>query len=115
MDGCTDQLIEACKWGCASGRCQGVPSPDATLKAKPSLVHPRDTSQISWTSKNVTACTVTGTNGDSWTALSSTGTTTSPILSQTTFTLRCQGYAGALSSSISRSVDVGIPPGWAEK
>ena len=39
MDGCTDDVLQRCEWGCFSGRCNDVPKPSATLRAVPSLVH----------------------------------------------------------------------------
>lgn len=115
MNGCTGDLIQQCQWGCSAGRCNGVPAPVATLKAVPSLVKQGKTTQVSWSTNNVTACSVTSTNDDSWNALSSTGTTSNPITSQTIFTLRCQGYAGATPGTITKSVTVSVSPSWVEQ
>lgn len=115
MDGGPGETIQQCQWGCAGGRCNGIPAPVATLKAVPSLVNKGATTKVSWTSSNVTSCTVTSTNDDSWHALSSTGTTSKPITSQTTFTLHCNGYAGASPSAISKSVIVNVAPLWTEQ
>ena len=115
MDGCTDTVISHCEWGCANGSCKGIPKPAATLKAIPSLVKSGKTTTVSWTSQNATSCAISGTNGDHWTGLSSAGTTSRSIYSQTTYTLRCQGYLGANPGSITRSAVVNIAPTFEEK
>ena len=103
VDGCTDDVLQRCEWGCFSGRCNDVPKPSATLRAVPSLVHQGQASKISWTSQSTTTCTVSNTNGDSWTGLSSTGDISRPISSQT-FTLDCKGYKGASPSSVHKAL-----------
>ena len=116
LDGCTDEVLQACQWGCFSGSCNPIPAPIATLKAVPSLVHKGDTTKVTWTSSNVTSCSVTSTNDDSWSSLVGTNeSSTNPIQSQTTFTLLCQGYAGANPGAISKSVIVNIAPTFEEK
>ena len=115
VDGCTDDILQVCEWGCAAGRCNDIPKPAATLKAIPSLVKSGKTTTVSWTSQNATSCAISGTNGDNWTKLSSTGETTRPITSQTFFTLTCQGYAGAIPSSVTRKVEVNIAPTFEER
>ena len=113
-DNCTGELIEACAWGCFSGSCNPVPSPNATLKAIPSLVKRNFTTVVSWSSQYATACTVTGTNGDSWTGLNGSQTS-SPIHSQTTYTLNCTGEEGADPASIQKKATVNIAPVFEEK
>lgn len=113
MDGCTGDVLQACAWGCTGSTCNAVPAPVATLTAVPSLVHQGDATQVSWTSNNVTGCTVTSTR-DSWTGLSGTETS-HPITSQTTFTLRCNGYAGATPGTITKTAVVNIAPVYQEK
>ena len=113
-DNCTDEVIEACAWGCFAGRCNPVPSPNATLKAVPSLVKKDNTTLVSWSSQYATACTVSGTNGDSWTGLSGSQTS-SPIHSQTTYTLNCTGEEGADPSSVQKKAVVNIAPVFEEK
>ena len=54
-------------------------------------------------------------NRDNWTGLSSPGTISNPIHSQTTFTLRCKGIEGAIAGIISNSVIVNIAPAYQEK
>jgi hypothetical protein len=59
-------------------------------------------------------CAVTGTNGDSWTGLTSgpSGATTSPIRQQTTYTLSCLSDA---SSTFTETASAGIVPSFQEK
>ena len=115
IDGCTDKVLQECEWGCFSGQCKGIPTPSGTISAVPSLVHPGETSSISWNSENVESCTVKSNNQDSWTGLSSPGTISNPINSKTTFTLRCKGIDGATPSTIQKSVEVNIAPTYQEK
>jgi hypothetical protein len=113
-DNCTGEGIEACAWGCYSGRCNPVPSPNATLKAVPSLVKQDKTTVVSWSAQYATACTVSGTNGDSWTGLSGSKTS-SPIRSQTTYTLNCTGHEGADPETVQKQAIVNIAPTFEEK
>ena len=78
LDGCTDEVLQTCEWGCFTGRCNDVPAPVATLKAIPSLVHQGDTTKVTWTSNNVTSCSVTSTNDDSWSTLTGTNESSNP-------------------------------------
>ncbi len=75
------------------------PPPGAILniRARPSLVHSGDTTQVNWSAQNVTACTVTGDNGDSWSGTFSPlgGKTSRPITGETTYTLSCTDLHGA--------------------
>ncbi len=80
-----------CSGSCSASRPgDNLCAPDATisLKASPLLVKGGNTSSITWTSTNATSCTVTGTNGDSWSGTSGTHVTTA-IVAQTTYTLTC--------------------------
>lgn len=85
-----------------------VPSEDGLtghLQFVPETISLGDTSQVHWNVNNVTSCSVTGTNGDSWTGLSSgsAGKTSSPILDQTTYTLRCSAYQGVTPPTITET------------
>ncbi|MDO8561891.1 MAG: hypothetical protein Q7S05_03635 [bacterium] len=82
------------------------------LQPLPALVTSGDTIQVHWNVDNVTSCTVTGTNGDSWTGLSSgsAGKTSNPILGQTTFTLTCSAYPGVTPPTFSESETANIIP-----
>ena len=73
----------------------------ATILAKPPLVHIGDTSVITWTGREVSACTVAGSNGDG-TGSNSTGSwsgtsgekPSSPLNQRTTYTLTCTAFDG---------------------
>ncbi|MDO8522100.1 MAG: hypothetical protein Q7S08_02315 [bacterium] len=82
------------------------------LQLLPSLLSSGDTTQVHWEVSNVTSCTVTGTNGDSWTGLSSgaSGQTSSAITGQTTYTLTCAAYAGVTPATLSEIQTVNIIP-----
>lgn len=65
----------------------------ANIYAKPSLVRSGGTSVIKWQSRETSACTVTGTNGDSWEGTA--GEKTSGVIStETTYTLTCTAFNG---------------------
>jgi hypothetical protein len=70
-------------------------------------VPPGLTSRVYWDVSNVEDCTVTGTNGDSWTGLSG-AKTTSPILTLTAYTLSCTPLAGG--SFPAEMVNVNVVP-----
>lgn len=70
----------------------------SSIRAVPSIVRAGETSNITWTSDHVKSCTVVGTNGDSWPLTPQDGPkpaaltgseTTSPLQTQTTYTLTC--------------------------
>ena len=115
VDSCTGATIQTCYFGCVSGACYVVPAPSAALKAIPSLVHSGDTTIVSWSALNVTSCTLSGTNGNSWTGISSSGKTSSPIIGQTIYTLHCIGNPGAQPPSVDKSVTVNLIPSFNEK
>ena len=115
VDSCTGATIQSCSYGCRSGACYVVPAPSAALKAIPSLVHSGDTTIVSWSALNVASCTLSGTNGNSWTGTSSSGKTSSPIQAQTIYTLHCIGNPGAQPPSVDKSVTVNLIPSFNEK
>jgi hypothetical protein len=84
-------------------------APDLTLRATPSLVQRGKTTQIHWSAANVVACTVRGTNGDSWDGLSSPvgGQTSSAIDGEKVYTLSCRDRGGNMHE---KSVRVNIIP-----
>jgi hypothetical protein len=67
------------------------PNPVGVLKVTPSLIGKNKTVQVSWNIANVQSCTVTGSNGDSWSGLTSGATpkTSQPIVQKTVYTLSC--------------------------
>jgi hypothetical protein len=82
------------------------------LQAKPQLLTKDSVTHVYWNAENVSSCAVTGTNGDSFTGASSgsSGRTSGPIPSKTTYTLVCEPLPGASSGTIQESVDVNIVP-----
>src|SRR3989344_4283645 len=65
----------------------------ANIYAKPSLVRSGGTTVVKWQGREVTACTVAGTNGDQWEGTS--GEKTSGVINnETTYTLTCTGFNG---------------------
>lgn len=88
-------------YGCSSNSCQVPPSPapDSSIpggiQVRPKLVLSGKTTQVSWNIHNAdpASCTVTGSNGDYWSGLAVGTKTSSPIHSQTTYLLHCNGSA----------------------
>ena len=115
VNSCTNATISACAFGCTSGACNPPPALTASIEAKPNLLRIGKTSVVSWSSEHAASCTVVGTNGNSWTGTSSDGKTTSPIQSQTIYTLNCVGVSGSVPPTIDKSVTVNIIPTFNEK
>ena len=85
------------------------------LQVVPTLVKQGSTVQVHWSVSNTPSCTVTGTNGDSWSGTSSpaNGQTSSAIKGQTIYTLSCQGYGS--NPGISESQTVNVAPSFQEQ
>ncbi len=86
----------------------------STLQVVPSVLKAGNTTQVLWSASHVVSCKVTGSNGDSWTGLSSPaqGGISSPITSQTTYTLQC---TTALGNTIGSTAIVNIVPAFNEQ
>lgn len=94
---CVNSFIQACAWGCAGSACLPPPSPTGTIKVNPSLISSGRTTQVTWSSTNTTACTVTENNpdiNDSWTGVSGSQQS-SEIRRRTTYKLTCTGVDGS--------------------
>jgi len=80
------------------------------LQLTPTLVQSGETTQVHWSVADAQSCTVTGSNGDSWTGLQSPagGETSKPIPSQTTYTLSCEAYAN--NPNITETETVNVTP-----
>ncbi|MBI2613056.1 hypothetical protein HYW59_04620, partial [Candidatus Kaiserbacteria bacterium] len=92
----------------------GGATPNLTIRAIPSLVRTGETTNLHWSASNVTACTVTGDNGDSFTGTISPepqGQPSSPINEQTTYTLSCEDDD---DNTLTQSTTVNILPVWSE-
>lgn len=134
---CADTFVQACAYQCAGGACITAPSPNfvpfvatippargggtfnATghLQARPTLVRAGENTQLYWNVGNVSRCTVTGTNGDSFSGSFSgaSGRTTGAINTRTTFTLNCTALPTATPSTITESVIVNVAPKFQEQ
>lgn len=138
VNSCTGAVIDDCVvrgygWRCENGLCiqapitfvsfpatsyTGIPfTASGHLQAIPALLREGDTTRLYWKVENAARCTVTGSNGDRWTALSSgtSGKTSSPIRSQTTYTLYCEALAGANPPFVKEHAIVNIVPQFREK
>ncbi len=79
------------------------------LQARPLILPTGARTRLHWDVGNVESCSVTGSNGDSWSGVASgaSGQETSPILQVTTFTLTCVKFDEA---TFSESVSVTVLP-----
>jgi hypothetical protein len=85
------------------------------LQLVPNIVKQGESTHVHWNVSNAQSCTVTGTNGDSWTgeASPSNGQTSGPITSQTTYTLACTAYG--TNPNINESRTVNVAPSYQEQ
>ncbi len=122
VNSCTGALVQMCTNGCSVGGCIGTAAPAITSwSVIPLLVRVGTSVNVFWTASNVSSCSVTATNGDG-TGSNATGVwstptgakTSSPIASQTVFTIVCQGLPGSTPSSVSRSSTVNVLPTFEE-
>jgi hypothetical protein len=96
------------------------PVPDAPntlsghLQARPTIVKKGKTIRIFWNISNVSSCTVTGTNGDTWSGATSgtSGKTSATINQQTVYTLSCTALD---SSTYQESTTVNLVPAYQER
>ena len=122
---CVSSFSQTCSYQCLSGVCVVPPPPSFNagsgttghLQAQPSLVRAGTVTHLYWNVANVASCTVTGNNGDSWTAVSSgvSGKLSTPVTRQTIYTLSCTALSGYTPSSFSESVTVNIVPVFQEQ
>ncbi len=92
-----------------------MPAPSVvSWTVAPLIVNQGHSTNVSWEVRNVSSCTVSGTNGDSWTGR--TGTKVSgAINAQTIFTLHCTALAGSGAANVTRTATVNIVPVFQEK
>jgi hypothetical protein len=139
---CVTNFVQSCSApafiGCSNGACVPAPPPatgfepfqanspagvftaTGALQVRPTLVRQGERAQIYWSVRNVVSCTVTGTNGDSFTVagtgasfISSSGPDgrLSGIISgQTAYTLNCPGVEEAIPSVITGSLTINVTP-----
>jgi hypothetical protein len=107
--------------GCGGDQCNAPPGANIIkFTVSPTLVQSGNTTAVTWDVENVTACSVTGTNGDSWTGLTGTETSRQPITSQTIYTLHCSLLPGAKNTDgttavwVDQHITVNIVPAFNE-
>lgn len=94
---CVNSFIQACAWGCDGSACLPPPPPTGKIAVNPNLISSGRTTQVTWSSTNTTACTVTENNpdvSDSWTGVSGSQQS-SEIRRRTTYKLTCTGVDGS--------------------
>jgi hypothetical protein len=90
-----------------------VPPPSGHLQVQPRLIRPNSTVLVTWNISNASSCSVSGSNGDSWTGTSSgAGKTSAPLSGRTVFTLSCIGLD---SSNLRESIVVNLVPTYDER
>jgi hypothetical protein len=109
VNSCTGAIVQSCTYQCASGACF-VPAPSVvSWTVAPLIVNQGTPTNVSWEVRNVSSCSVSSTNGDSWTGL--TGTKVSgAINAQTVFSLTCAALAGSGAPNVTRTATVNIVP-----
>jgi hypothetical protein len=75
------------------------------LQVIPNILSSGETTKVYWNVANAQSCTVTGTNGDSWTGASG-AQTTKAITGPTIYTLQCTAYSPNPNLSETQSVSV---------
>jgi Arm DNA-binding domain len=111
----TDAELKAV-WGAAdrAGYPFGAQAPTGDITANPAVLKSGSKSSISWSAQSVSSCTISGTNGDGWgctdpgSCAATSTRTSSDILGQTTYTLKCVSLDG--SNFPPRSAIVTIVP-----
>ena len=108
---CNQNFVQHCSWGCTGGACLPPPPPDGTISIAPALLRKGQRSQVHWEAHNVTSCTVSAGNGDSWSG--SSGTQTTKVLqSQMIYKLTCTGLDG---TTLVQQATVNIVPTFCEQ
>ena len=99
--------------GCESALDDLEESPPAsvTINAVPTLVLSGEGSVVTWSTLNTSSCTVTGTNGDSWTGTSGSQTT-GPIVETTIYTLSCLDLESEPTENV--SIEIQLKPEFQE-
>ena len=82
------------------------------LQAQPSIVAKGKTTKMYWNFSNVSSCSVTGTNGDSWSGTSGGGIVTGAVNAKTTYTMDCTALN---STHVIETTSVNILPTFQEK
>ena len=131
---CVNDFIQTCQGGCSNGACLlqqplsfgSFPATDpygnsftatGSLQIVPALVRTGDTTNLYWNAQEAASCSLSGTNGDSWTGTSSGsgGRTSSAITAQTMYTLICEALPGVLPAEVTQTQTVNIIPVFEEQ
>jgi len=87
-DGAIDGADVDCESDADNNEFVGSVTSDISFSVFPMLIFAGNSTAVSWSATDVSSCSVTGTNGDSWNG-SSGSENSSPIDAETTFTLLC--------------------------
>jgi len=114
----TDQYQASLGWKSYPMSCCTLPtvcdggSTNVNFYAKPAIILKGTSSTLYWNLKNVSTCSIAGSNNDSWnwgTVGSITNTKTSVMNEETTYTLSCTDFNGKKTT---KSTKVRIVPYW---
>lgn len=84
-----------------------LPTPTVSLAANPTSIAPGESSTLTWSSANATACAASG----GWSgSLATSGTDTRSLSTTTVFTLTCTGPGGTAESAATVTVTAPTPP-----
>jgi hypothetical protein len=109
---CNETLYKQCAYGCSGGQCSPPPAGQiVSFSVSPSIVQKGESATVAWSAVNVSSCSISGTNGDSWTGINGSQPS-SPILGQTIYTLNCVGEDG---NPVSGTATVNIVPNFNEQ
>ena len=99
---------------CATGSSSClIAAVTGSLSASPRLVPSGNTTRVTWSSVNASACTVSG-NGNTWTGTSGSQISNS-ITEFTTYTMTCDDAdADAVQDDFSDTVEITMVPSWVE-
>lgn len=103
---CVSSYTGSCNYSCNSGTWNinsnscAVLNPTVSISAAPTRVQSGQSTKLTWNASDVSACTVTGTNGFSHTGKTGTNISSGAITAQTTFTASCDGGAATAAVTV---------------
>lgn len=110
MNSCDGEVVTTCSYQCNLGICTPPPPAEVvTWTVSPLLVQRGSSVSVTWEVRNVSSCSVTRTNGSSWSGAS--GNRTDLIQEETIYTLSCLGLDG---DTVTRTSKVRIVPTFQE-
>lgn len=110
----TNETLCTAPYFCSAGSSvclNGTPSGSLSLSRR--IVQTNATVQVHWTTQDAASCTVTGTNGDSWSTTSGTHTSRA-ITEKTIYTLACDGLDSDTTVDFTEEETVVTLPFWKE-